>query len=86
MDMVTLIEQLIVMVLGSSSLPGWIVSIILSAVKSYLTPAMVAAIEKEVKCYVCAQVKAVAKNSPSTIDDQMADVFCKALGGDSDCK
>lgn len=86
MEVVALIEQLLLKVLSATSVPAWLQVFVMDLVKKYLTPELVEKLKKELTCYVCAQVKALADASKDNkIDDALAAIVCKALGGE-DCK
>lgn len=74
------LENLLELVLKGTSLPAWLVAMIINFVKSHLTADIVKALEAQVACYVCAKAKLLIGPTPTPAEASFLAMLENLLG------
>lgn len=67
MALVVWIESLLQTLLSAIKLPAWVIIMIMTQIKEYLTPDLVVSLEQHIACYVCAKAKAFVGSDPDDV-------------------
>lgn len=82
MNVVAWLEELLQAVLAGSKIPQWVIDMVIAMMSRFITPDVVAAVEKQVVCFICAKISLVIGPNPDPVQAQLQAALNQLLGCD----